>query len=279
MLFGLGDIRMRRIFIEQEESGEDRKRREHQRLAALVGYCESPGCRRQVLLGYFGEAAEPCCNCDVCLDPVALTDGTAEAVLLLLAIQSSGERFGAGHIVDIVLGAQTAKIIGAGHDRLRVFGSGASRRKEEWRSFLRHVVFGGLVSQGVDGYGGLRLTEQGRTVLRGERSFQYRPEKVRGAVRKERQSNIAHFVTQEQSQLLVRLKKLRLEIAGRRHLPAYLIFSDRTLTEMAKCPPKDLHEFALINGVGASKLRDFGQIFVNAIQNHRDPSAHDSSQV
>ncbi len=268
MLFGLGDIRMRRMFIEDEESGEDRKRREHQRLAALIGYCESPGCRRRVLLGYFGEEAEPCGNCDVCLDPVVLADGTAEARLILQAMQASGERFGAGHIVDILRGAKTEKIIGAGHDRLLAFASGVAHTKEQWRSLIRQLVAGGFLIQDVTGYGGLSVTDAGRAVLSGERQFKYRPDTARRAVRKERPATSARPVTAEQSLLLARLKQLRLEIAGRRHLPAYLIFSDRTLVEMARHEPKSLHEFAMINGVGASKLRDFGQTFLDTIRSY-----------
>jgi ATP-dependent DNA helicase RecQ len=270
MLFGLGDIRMRRVFIEQEESSDDRKRREHQRLAALIGYCESPGCRRRVLLKYFGEPSEPCGNCDVCLDPVALTEGTKDAQLVLALIQSTGERYGGGHIVDILRGVESEKIVSAGHNRLRGFGAGASRKKEDWRSLIRQLVGSGLLNHDVAGFGGLNLTEEGKALSRGERAFHYRPDTARRALRKERPGTIPKPVTSEQSVLLAALKKLRQEIAGKRHLPAYLIFSDRSLLEMARHQPGNLHEFAMINGVGASKLRDFGAQFLAAIVAHRE---------
>jgi len=265
MLFGLGDLRMRRMFIAQEESGEDRKRREHQRLAALIGYCESPRCRRQVLLNYFGEAAHPCGNCDVCLEPVALLDGTAAAAQLLKTIQATGERYGAGHIVDVLCGAKTEKINAVQHNKLTSFGAGAARKKEEWRALVRQLVAGGFVAQDVAGYGGLSVSEAGAALLRGERAFQYRPDMARRGSRKERPTGIEPAFTAEQAALIARLKKLRLEIAGRRHLPAYLIFSDRTLLEMVRQAPKDLRSLAMVNGVGATKLRDFGQLFLDAI--------------
>lgn len=269
MLFGLGDIRMRRIFIENEESNDDRKRREHQRLAALIGYCESPGCRRRVLLGYFGEVSEACGNCDVCQDPVALVDGTREARLILEVIQQTGERYGSGHLVDVLRGVENEKSVAAGHSRLSEFGSGKALRKEEWRSAIRQLVAGGYLRHDVAGYGGLSLTDEGRALSRGEREFQFRPDTTRRSTRKERSVLTQQPVTSEQSVLLAALKRLRLEIAGKRHLPAYLIFSDRSLMEMSRHQPRNLHEFAMINGVGASKLRDFGHEFLAVVTAHR----------
>jgi ATP-dependent DNA helicase RecQ len=274
MLFGPGDIRMRRVFIEQEDSSEDRKRRENQRLAALVGYCESPRCRRQVLLSYFGESSEHCGNCDVCLDPVAVIDGTADARLILETIQCTGERYGGGHIADILKGAANEKISAAGHGRLRTFSAGARLKKEEWRSLIRQLVAGGYLSHDVAGFGGLGLTDQGRALAHGALKFHFRPDVSLRVPRKERRSSPPHEVTSEQSALLGALKTLRLQIAGKRHLPAYLIFSDRSLIEMARHQPRNLHEFAMINGVGASKLRDFGEEFLAEIKAHREFS-HD----
>jgi len=269
MLFGLGDIRMRRQFIAQEESGDDRKRRESQRLAALVGYCEAHACRRRILLGYFGEEAEPCGNCDACLSPAALTDGTADARKVLDAVKQTGERFGAAHIVDVLRGAETEKIISSSHHLLRGFGAGSARKKEEWRSLIHQLVAGGYLIHDVAGYGGLSLSRDGQALLRGERKFEYRAAAPRGAARRERAAVSTEAITLEQSTLLVALKKLRLRIAGERHLPAYLIFSDKTLLEMARHAPANSHEFAMINGVGSSKLRDFGQAFVEVIAAHR----------
>src|SRR6185295_2968901 len=149
----------------------------------------------------------------------------------------------------------------------------------EWRMLVRQLVAGGFVAQDVAGYGGLSVTDAGGALLRGERTFHYRPDTVRRVLRKERQNGVEHVLTEEQADLIARLKKLRLEIAGRRHLPAYLIFSDRTLLEMERQAPKNLHEFAMINGVGASKLRDFGQLFVDAINTRHVPTTMARAQA
>ena len=268
MLFGPGDVRMRNMFIEQEESNSDRKRREHRRLAALVGYCEAPACRRRALLAYFGESAESCRNCDVCLNRVALVDGTREARQILEAILQSGERYGAAYIVDVLRGARTEKIVAGGHDRLHAFGSGSARKKEEWRSLIRQLVAGGFLNHDVAGYGGLSLLDSAFALLRGEGRFQYRPDAGQNVAGKSRSAAQGDTVTSEQSDLLAVLKRLRLRIAGERHLPAYLIFSDKALLEMARNTPRNLREFAMVNGVGASKLRDFGQLFVDAVLAH-----------
>lgn len=278
MLFGQGDIRMRRMFIDQEESSEERKRREHQRLAALVAYCDAPSCRRSILLGYFGEDAEPCGNCDVCLSPAELADGTREAQQILQVILGTGERYGATHIVDVLRGAETEKIISSGHNRLLTFGAGSARKKEEWRSLIRQLVAGGFLHHDVAGFGGLSVLEEGAALLRGEKPFMYRKDAARGVPRKERTTAASTEIGEEQAALFTALKKVRLSIATKRSLPAYLIFSDKTLLEMARCTPRNLQEFAMISGVGTSKLRDFGKLFVDAIAAHRGVESADARE-
>jgi ATP-dependent DNA helicase RecQ len=268
MLFGLGDIRMRRLFIDREETDDNRKRREHQRLAALVTYCEASSCRRRSLLGYFGEGAEPCGNCDVCSSPAALVDETQKARQILDVVQRTGERYGALHIVDVLRGARTEKIVAGRHDQLSGFGSGSSLKKEEWRSLIRQLVAGGFLDHDVAGYGGLSLLDQGRALLQGERQFLYRADTARIAARKNSAAASSGALTSGQNTLLAALKKLRLGIAGQRQVPAYVIFSDKTLLEMAVSAPRTLPEFAMVGGVGASKLRDFGEVFVDAISAH-----------
>jgi ATP-dependent DNA helicase RecQ len=264
MLYGLEDIRMRRQFIDQEESSDERKRREHQRLGALVNYCEASSCRRRILLGYFGEEAEACGHCDMCLNPPSLSDGTEHARRALEIIRRTGERYGAGHIVDVLCGAETEKTISTGHSRLHIFGSGAALKKTEWRSLIRQLVANGFLHHDVAGFGGLSLSDEGRALLRGQGEFQYRADRPR----KERVNATAAALTDAQAQLLAALKKLRLSLAAERHLPAYLIFSDKTLVEMARANPRNLSEFAMIGGVGSSKLRDFGRAFLDAIATH-----------
>jgi len=272
MLFGLGDIRMRRVFIEQEDSGEERKRRERQRLNALLGYCEAPCCRRQILLTYFGETARPCGNCDICLDPVALLDGTKDARDILAAIHRTGGRYGAAHIIDVLQGIETEKVVSIGHDKGPAFGIGAARKKEEWQSLIRQLVASGLLNLEISRYGGLSILDKGHALLRGETAFRYRPDSHRRVTGRKarREKDLGSTVTAGQSSLLASLKKLRLSIAKERQVPAYLIFSDRTLLDMAKRCPRDIGEFAEVNGVGASKLKDFAEIFLGAIRANQD---------
>ena len=259
MLFGSGDIRMRRMFIDNEEASDEHKRRAHGRLGTLIGYCEAVQCRRQILLQYFGEAAEPCGNCDNCLDTAPLSDGTAQAELVLAAVLQSGERFGATHVIDILRGAQTQKIKERGHDDLACFGSGAARKKEEWQSLIRQMAAADFLSS--DEHGGLRITERGEDLRRGTGTFHFRPATPRAKVR-------AGTVAASEGgdpDLLAALKAVRLKLARERQVPAYVIFSDRTLIDMTALQPRNLDEFAQVNGVGAAKLKDFGKVFLAAI--------------
>jgi len=259
MLFGSGDIRMRRMFIDNEEASDEHKRRAHGRLGTLIGYCEAVQCRRQILLQYFGEAAEPCGNCDNCLDTVPLSDGTAQAELVLAAVLQSGERFGATHVIDILRGAQTQKIKERGHDDLACFGSGAARKKEEWQSLIRQMAAADFLSS--DEHGGLRITERGEDLRRGTGKFHFRPATPRAKVRA---GTIAASEGGDPD-LLAALKAVRLKLARERQVPAYVIFSDRTLIDMTALQPRNLDEFAQVNGVGAAKLKDFGKVFLAAI--------------
>jgi len=267
MLYGLDDLRMRRVFIEQEDSDDDRKRREHKRLDALIGYCEAPTCRRRTLLAYFGEAIEACGNCDTCLNPVALTEGTVEAQKALSAVIRTGQRFGAAHVIDVLLGHATEKVTRFGHDRLPTFGVGAERKKEEWRSILRQLVASGHLKVDIQGFGSLALTESGRVLLKGETPFHYRADLARPKAAKSNKKAAAAAVelSPEDTALLDSLKQLRRDLARERGVPVYVIFPDRALQEMARRRPRTDEEFATIYGVGQAKLRDFAEVFLVAI--------------
>ncbi|MFO1249436.1 MAG: DNA helicase RecQ [Alphaproteobacteria bacterium] len=262
MLFGPADIRMRRMFIDNEEAGEEHKRRAHARLGILVGYCEAAGCRRQILLQYFGEQAQPCGNCDNCLDQAPLKDGAREAQLVFAAVLQSGERFGAAHVIEILRGAGTQKIKERGHDGLACFGSGAGRSKEEWQSLVRQMVAANLLAP--DEHGGLSITQKGDDVRRGDGVFQFRPMSPRAKAK----ADLVALGDGGDPDLLAALKALRLKLARERKVPAYVIFSDRTLIDMAAISPRTLSEFASVNGVGAAKLNDFGPAFLAAIAAH-----------
>jgi ATP-dependent DNA helicase RecQ len=264
MLFGSGDIRMRRMFIDDEDAPDEHKRRSHTRLATLIGYCEAAHCRRRILLDYFGEDAAPCGNCDNCLDQSPRVDGAAEARLIFAAIAESGARFGAAHVVDILRGAETQKILDRGHQQLASFGRGAARKKEEWQSLIRQLVAGGFLTP--DAHGGLGMGPQGHALGRGEIAFTYRAVETRAPGRK--RSDAADTVDAGDPALLAALKTVRLRLARERQVPAFVIFSDRTLIDMAARSPRDLDGFAAVHGVGAAKLKDFGAIFLSAIAAH-----------
>ena len=213
MIYGLQDIRMRRVFIEDEESGPDRKRREHKRLDALVGYCEAPECRRRSLLAYFGETIEPCGNCDVCIDPVEMADGTPLGLKVLEAVNGSGQLYGAAHIIDILRGMQSEKLMKAGHDKLSAYGAGADLRKPEWQSIIRQLVSAGFLRLDVQGYGGLGITPKGNELMRGEESFRYRQDtlkKSRASKRRTRDLAADADLPEADTALLNELRALRL---------------------------------------------------------------------
>jgi ATP-dependent DNA helicase RecQ len=278
MLFGLSDIRMRRQFIEQEDAGEERRRREHHRLDRLIGFCEAPGCRRQILLGYFGEAAAPCGHCDTCRAPAALADGTQDAKRVLATIERTGQRFGASHIVDILRGAETEKVLANGHELLPTFGLGAGRKKQDWQSLIRQLVAGGFLALDIAGFGSLTVAERGRKLLRDELAFHYRPEPPRAERRKAREAvEAASALGDDGAALLAALKSLRLALARERRVPAYVIFPDRSLMDMAQRRPGDLQEFAAVDGVGAAKLKAFGAAFLDVLRAHGSGAASPAS--
>jgi ATP-dependent DNA helicase RecQ len=264
MLFGSGDIRMRRMFIDGEDAPDEHKKRSHARLATLIGYCETAQCRRQILLRYFGEDAAPCGNCDNCLDQSPRVDGAAEAKIIFAAITESGARFGAAHIVNILRGVETQKIRDRGHHQLASFGSGAARKKEEWQSLIRQLVAGSFLTP--DAHGGLGIAHQGHALSRSEVAFTYRVAEVR--IRSRAGSDVADKAEAGDPALLAVLKAVRLRLAHERQVPAFVIFSDRTLIDMSRRSPRDLDAIATVHGVGAAKLKDFGAIFLSAIAAH-----------
>ncbi|RWD67598.1 MAG: DNA helicase RecQ [Mesorhizobium sp.] len=270
MLYGLGDIRTRRLFIDDEDASPEHKRRSHGRLDTLIGYCETAQCRRQVLLGYFGESASPCGNCDNCLNQAPRADGSAEARIILAAIAQTGERFGASHIVDILLGHETEKVLARGHQRLAGFGTGAAHKRPAWLSLIRQLVAGGFLMPDPEGYGGLAISDSGRALGRGEVAFEYRVETRHRSLRNKARSaqGAAADADDLDAALLAALKALRLRLAKERQVPAYVVFSDRTLIDMAGRRPRDLDAFAQVNGVGEAKLKEFGAIFLSAIAAH-----------
>jgi ATP-dependent DNA helicase RecQ len=267
MLYGLDDIRQRRIFIEEDGGDADHKRREHKRLDALISYCEAPRCRRRALLSYFGEDTGPCGNCDICLHPPVLEDGTAHAQHALAAVEQTGQRFGAAHVIDVLRGADTEKIRSLGHHRLGAHGLGHEETKDTWRSILRQLVAAGLLRLDITGYGGLSLTGEGATLLKDGGEFRFRRDAARRAGKTTRKAAApaATDLSQADEDLFAALKDLRSDLAGDRGVPAYVIFSNRSLVEMAGTKPANEVEFARVFGVGEAKLRDLSGPFLAAI--------------
>ncbi len=271
MLYGFDDIRMRRQFIHDDGADEEHKRRELKRLDALLAYCEAARCRRQTLLSYFGEETGPCGNCDTCLDPPELRDGTREAQLLCETVIETGDRFGAAHVIDVLRGGETQRILELNHDRLNCHGTGEDKPRDFWQSFVRQAVAGGLLTIDIERYGALRMTRAGRALLAGERSFEYRepPKSQAAAKRSERKTRAARQAVDlddSSVDLLGRLKALRLELAQERGVPAYVIFPDAALLDMVHMKPQSLDDMAMVNGVGPKKLKDFGNVFLEAIK-------------
>jgi ATP-dependent DNA helicase RecQ len=264
MAYGLQDVVQLRRMIDESEAGEAHKRIQAAKLDAMLGLCETAECRRVRLLAYFGEKAAPCGNCDTCLDPPATFDGTAAAQQLLSCVYRTGQRFGALHVIDVLRGERTAKVAQHAHDDLSTFGIGAERSGREWRAIVRQCIALGLLEVAHEAYGALRLTAESRAVLKGERSVALRA--WREAKRSERRSASQGVLPDGAKPLFERLRAWRLEAARRHGVPAYVIFHDATLMEIARARPASLDTLRAIPGVGARKLEAYGADIVGLVE-------------
>ncbi|OYX42451.1 MAG: DNA helicase RecQ [Rhodobacterales bacterium 32-67-9] len=261
-LYGPDDIRLRRAQVDEGLAPADRKAADHARLNALLGLAEATGCRRQRLLGYFGEAAEPCGNCDLCDTPPDIFDGTEAVRKALSAILRTGESFGAGHLIDILTGAGTDKIRERRHDELPTYGVGRDLPKAQWQAVFRQMMGHDLIRPDPERHGAFRMTEAARPILRGEASITLRRDTIRKAVGG---PAVKTLVSDEDAPLLSALKAKRRALAEAARVPAYVIFPDRTLIEMAERRPATLDQMARVNGVGAKKLESYGAAFLEVI--------------
>ncbi len=269
-LYGLDDMRLRRLQIEESDAADEQKRVERQRLNALVALCEAPRCRRQTLLAYFGETTEPCGNCDLCIDGVMSFDGTIEAQKILSAIVRTGERFGTEHLISILVGEDTDSIRRFGHDKLKTFGVGNDRSKTEWRSLLRQIYAAGLISLELAEYGRWTLTDKGVAVLKGQEGIELRSDVLmKPADRRRRRGRMeAESAVPSDDPLLLDLKGLRTKLAKEEGVPAYVIFSDRSLIDMAVKRPVTVRAFGEIHGVGQAKLDRYADVFLEVLKAH-----------
>jgi ATP-dependent DNA helicase RecQ len=270
MTYGIADVMNLFRLLETGEAGDRQRRIERQKIEALIGFCETVSCRRQVLLGYFGEADHPPCgNCDNCLSPVPSWDGTIAAQKALSAIYRTGQRFGTHHLVDVLLGLETERVIRLGHNRLRTFGVGTELDRRGWLSVYRQLVAQGVVLPDIAGHGGLSLAPRAAEILRGARTVSFRVEE-RGRERQKARSDRKAATNAAELDPVARalweaLRAWRLEEARRQDLPPYVIFHDSTLTEVARRRPGSLAALAEIPGVGRSKLERYGEVVIGVV--------------
>jgi ATP-dependent DNA helicase RecQ len=261
--YGLQDVVQQRKLIDSSAGDEAHRRRQSQHLDAMLALCETVGCRRVQMLGYFGEQSEPCGNCDTCLTPPEAWDGTIAAQKLLSAVyrlrNERRQRFGAGHVIDILLGKQTPKVMQHGHDTLTVFGIGTDLRDTEWRGIVRQLLAQRLLAVEGD-YGTLVLTDASAQVLRKQRPVMLRrePERPPKAPRARKAGTVPDLPAQALP-VFERLRAWRSERAKDQGVPAYVVFSDATLREIATTTPSSLAELSKVNGIGETKLARYGQ--------------------
>ena len=271
MAYGIQDAAKIRQFTEISEAPPAQKRVERQKLDALLGYCETTRCRRQVLLEYFGETlAQPCGNCDTCLDPVESFDGTEAARKALSCVYRTGQRFGAAHVIDVLTGNETDRVRALGHDRLSTWAIGRDLGREEWRSVFRQLVAMGLLVVDVAGHGGLSLGPDCLPVLRDEQSIALRrdPARKRVARGSTGRTLAAALDDPDDASLFQALRGRRAELAKAQGVPPYVIFHDSTLVEMARRRPADRQALGALPGVGEAKLARYGDAFLAVVTAH-----------
>ncbi|AKR58411.1 ATP-dependent DNA helicase RecQ [Youhaiella tibetensis] len=270
MSYGMADVVQRRRMIDEGGAPEEIKRIERGKLNALLGICETASCRRQAILAHFGEThGGNCGNCDTCRSPVATWDGTDAAVKALAAIFRTGQRFGAGHIVDVLVGKETEKVTRFGHHTQKVFGAGKDLDARTWQSVLRQLTASGFILIDHEAHGALTLSEEARPVFRGERKVTFRQDRPKKAadVRRSLRSTVFDMPP-EAASLFDALRAERLRLAKLQGVPPYVVFHDSTLQAMALVRPGSISDLGVLPGVGHSKLERYGEAFLAVIANH-----------
>jgi ATP-dependent DNA helicase RecQ len=272
MVYGLADVVQLRQLVDNSGADEARKWRERQKLDALLGWCEVTECRRRPLLKYFGDdVGEHCGNCDNCLAPPETWDGTEAAQKLLSAVYRTGQRFGAVHVVDVLVGNSTEKVTRNGHDRLSVFDIGSELAPAAWRSVIRQLVVQGYLRVDPERYGALALTEESRALLRGETGVRLRVDPKEPVIRKKaRSATSADALGDRDRMLWDALRECRRRIAAEHGVPPYVIFHDATLMQMVEVKPGTEEELLALSGVGRTKLEKYGGEFLEAVRVHID---------
>lgn len=270
MAYGLQDMVMLKQMLQNSEGDERHKRIEQHKLDAMLALCEETRCRRQTLLNYFDEELpQPCGHCDNCIDGVQTWDATEPARQALSAVYRTGQRYGVGHLVDVLLGRDNEKIRNFGHEKLAVYGVGKDRSEHDWRSLFRQLVARGLADIDLEGYGGLRLSDTCRPLLRGDVSLELRkdlkPQSSSKGSSSSGGSPASQLVRGDEREQWEALRTLRRKLAEEHGVPPYVIFPDSTLLEMLRSQPTSLSEMGRVSGVGARKLERYGEAFLEVL--------------
>ena len=265
LLFSYGDVALSRGLIEQS-SNPEQKRIELHKLNAMIGFAEALSCRRRILLGYFGEnRAEACGNCDICLDPPEMVDVTEDARKALSCVYRVGQRFGMGHVIDVLRGSKNERLLQLRHDQLSTYGIGADRPQEYWGSLLRHLVHQGYLQQDVSSYSVLKLNPSAWPLLRGEEQLTMARPRARTAPEPKNDRRKVGSLEYDQD-LFEELRALRKELADAAGVPPFVVFADTTLAEMAATRPTDSMALMRVHGVGVHKLERYGPAFLEVIR-------------
>lgn len=278
-LYGADDIRLRRTQIDEGLAPPERRTADHARLNALLGLAEALECRRMALLRYFGENPEtPCGNCDLCATPPEVFDGTDAVRKALSAALRTDQSFGVGHLTDVLLGIPTEKVMSRKHNDLPTFGVGKEYNRKQWQAIFRQMMGHDLIRPDAERMGALVMTQSARPLLRGEETIRLRMDTIRKAGQSPARSAPKAMIAEEDEPLLAALKAKRRELAEAARAPAYVIFPDRTLIQMATDRPQNLDAFSRLDGVGAKKLDKYGRIFLAVITRNTSEPMHPTRQ-
>lgn len=271
MAYGMSDVAIHRQLINSSDADEQHKMLEHRRLSALLGLCETTGCRRHVLLSYFGDEPEAhCMNCDTCLEPVETWDASVAAKKAIYVVHQTGQRFGATHLIDIMLGKETERVRNLGHSLLSAFGRGTELSEREWASVFRQLVAGGYLDVDMEHYGSIRIGQAGVEIMQGSGTILLRKDPVPSRRHKKTSAKALDGILSREAEIVFEaLRALRLELARELEVPPYVIFHDSTLVAMAESLPSTLEELGTLSGIGERKLEKFGEVFLRKIQEFR----------
>jgi len=271
MLYGMEDAAMQRQWIENSDAAVEQKRIQHQKLGALLGLCETASCRRQVLLNYFDDECAPCGNCDTCEQPPETFDASIPAQKAISCAYRTGERFGVSYLIEVLRGEANDRVSNFGHDQISTFGIGKDLSKPEWQNIFRQLVASNLLAPNAEGHGGLQITEKGGAFIKERSPLPMRhhiktltTERLRGKSSKQSPA----LTSVEDQSLYERLKAARGEMAKSQNVPAYVIFHDKTLIELAMHKPNSLSAMLDISGIGETKLERYGKPLLEVIEHH-----------